>query len=72
MALLGLAPFLSDTVEHVRLPVSDTALTRAALADSGLRCPPLDATLVGTYLRGFISSGFVDAPVDATPTGGHR
>jgi thioester reductase-like protein len=70
IALLGLAPFLTDTVEHVRLPVSDSAATRAALTGSGLHCPPLDAALIATYLRGFISSGFIDAP--ATSRGVQR
>ncbi|MGP8297706.1 thioester reductase domain-containing protein [Streptomyces inhibens] len=62
MALLGLAPFLNDTVDHVRLARSASDETRAALAGTGLSCPPLDTELVHTYLRSFISSGFVDPP----------
>jgi thioester reductase-like protein len=63
MALLGLAPFLNDTVEHVRLPLSDAAATAAALAPAGLEYPPLDARLIHTYLRKFVDSGFVEPPV---------
>jgi thioester reductase-like protein len=62
MALLGLVPFLSDAVDQVRLPVSDSALTRRALAGTGISCPPLTAGLVRTYLRAFVSRGFVDPP----------
>jgi thioester reductase-like protein len=62
MALLGLVPFLTDAVDDVKVPVSDTALTRAALAGSGVSCPPLDRTLIHTYLRRFVSSSFVEAP----------
>ncbi|WP_306323702.1 MULTISPECIES: thioester reductase domain-containing protein [unclassified Streptomyces] len=62
MALLGLAPFLNDTVDHVRLPLSDAARTEEALAGTGVHCPPLDGELIATYLRGFIAEGFVDPP----------
>ncbi|MCX5423757.1 thioester reductase domain-containing protein [Streptomyces sp. NBC_00078] len=62
MALLGLAPFLNDTVDDVRLPLSDSAQTRSALDPAGLVCPSLDADLVHTYLRRFVATGFIDAP----------
>ncbi|WP_328432110.1 thioester reductase domain-containing protein [Streptomyces sp. NBC_00453] len=62
MALLGLAPFLNDTVDDVRLPLSDSAETRSALDPAGLVCPSLDADLVHTYLRRFVATGFIDAP----------
>ncbi|MCD0450493.1 thioester reductase domain-containing protein [Actinocorallia sp. API 0066] len=62
VALLGLAPFLHEAVDHVRLPVSDSAHTRAALAATDVRCPPLDAALVSTYLDRFAATGFVDPP----------
>ena len=62
MALLGLAPFLNDTVDDVRLPLSDSAETRSALDGTGVVCPSLDAELVHTYLRRFVDTGFIDAP----------
>ncbi|KUO04715.1 type I polyketide synthase [Streptomyces caeruleatus] len=62
MALLGLAPFLNDTVDDVRLPLSDSAETRSALDGTGPACPPLDTELVHTYLRRFVATGFIDAP----------
>ncbi|MDR7303684.1 thioester reductase domain-containing protein [Haloactinomyces albus] len=62
MALLGLAPFLNDTVDHVRLPFSDAEATRAALANTGLSCPPLNDDLIHTYLRQYVATGFVEAP----------
>jgi thioester reductase-like protein len=62
MALLGLVPFLNDAVDHVRLPLSESALTTAALEPLGLACPPLGATLVRTYLETFVRDGFIDPP----------
>jgi len=64
-ALLGLVPFLTDAVDHVRLPRYDTAATRRALRDTGLTCPPLDRDLVHTYLRRFVVARFVEPPKGA-------
>ncbi|MFF0491933.1 thioester reductase domain-containing protein [Nocardia sp. NPDC004068] len=66
MALLGLMPFLSDSVDHVRLPLSHSAATEAALERVGLVCPPLDADQVRIYLRRFVESGFVRSPDTTT------
>jgi thioester reductase-like protein len=65
MALLGLVPFLTDAVDDVKVPVSESTLTGAALAGTGVSCPPLDTALVHTYLRRFVSSNFVPPPADA-------
>ncbi|NYI04014.1 type I polyketide synthase [Allostreptomyces psammosilenae] len=62
MALFGLAPFLNDAVDDVRLPRSEDAVTRAALEGTGVECPPLDAQLIRTYLDYFIECGFMDGP----------
>ncbi|WP_343960738.1 thioester reductase domain-containing protein, partial [Pseudonocardia alaniniphila] len=61
LALLGLAPFLEDTADDVRLPVSTSEETRRALGEAVI-CPPIDADLVGTVLRSFVTAGFVDPP----------
>jgi hypothetical protein len=37
--------------------------TRAALADAGIACPPVDAELFGRYLLSFAQSGFLKAVV---------
>ncbi|HET9648215.1 MAG TPA: thioester reductase domain-containing protein, partial [Microlunatus sp.] len=67
MALLGLVPFLNDTVDHVRLPVSDCSATQHALAKHGISCPPLDRALVDTFLHGFQQRGFIPAPRHSGP-----
>jgi thioester reductase-like protein len=59
MALLGLIPFLNDAVDDVRLPRSASAATQAALDAT---CPPLDTSLVHTYLDAYVRGGFVDPP----------
>ncbi|MET7771699.1 thioester reductase domain-containing protein [Nocardia sp. NPDC005366] len=64
MALLGLMPFLSDSVDHVRLPLSESEQSAAALASIGIECPPLDARQIEIYLRRFVDSRFVQAPGD--------
>ncbi len=43
------------------IPVDDRR-TRAALAELGIRCPPLDAQLVDTYLDAYAARGLVPAP----------
>jgi thioester reductase-like protein len=65
MALLGLVPFLVDTIDDARVPRFDSAWTRQTLAGTGLVCPPLTTRLVHTYLRKFISARFVDPPKGA-------
>jgi thioester reductase-like protein len=60
-ALLGLVPFLTDAVDDVHVPYSDSTATRAALGDA-VACPPFDPDLIHTYLRRFITSRFVGAP----------
>ncbi|TDC25342.1 NAD-dependent epimerase/dehydratase family protein [Streptomyces sp. 8K308] len=62
LALLGLAPFLHDSLEHTRLPFSDSELTRRALKDAAISCPRLDNALVHTFLRGFVDAGFLEPP----------
>jgi thioester reductase-like protein len=62
VALLGLLPFLNDAVDDVKLPLSDSARTRQALGGTGLECPPMDASLVRTFLRRCISERFIDPP----------
>lgn len=42
-------------------PVDDRQ-TRAALTELGIRCPPLDAQLVDTYLDAYAARGLVPAP----------
>ncbi|MEN3615705.1 thioester reductase domain-containing protein, partial [Plantactinospora sp. ZYX-F-223] len=65
MALLGLVPFLVDTIDDARVPRFDSAWTRHALTGTGLACPPLTTGLVHTYLRRFISARFVAPPKGA-------
>ncbi|MBX6766042.1 MAG: thioester reductase domain-containing protein, partial [Actinomadura rubrobrunea] len=66
MALLGLAPFLRDTMDHARLPFSESSITKAALEGTGVCCPPLTTELVHTFLRGFVEAGFVPPPRTAS------
>jgi hypothetical protein len=42
--------------------VFDGAAAEAALAGTGVECPPLDAALLATYFRRFVESGFLEAP----------
>ncbi|WP_280273463.1 type I polyketide synthase [Nocardia wallacei] len=65
MALLGLMPFLSDSVDHVRLPLSESDRSAAALSVAGIDCPPLNADQLRVYLRRFVDSGFVQPPGEA-------
>jgi thioester reductase-like protein len=70
VALLGLAPFLAESADHVRLPFSASAATQQALGRAGISCPPLDARLIGTYLDAFARNGFIRPPesTSADPT----
>lgn len=61
LALLGLAPFLEDTADDVRLPVSTAHRTLSELGDDAI-CPPINAELVGTLLRAFVDAGFIAPP----------
>ncbi|RMI33404.1 type I polyketide synthase [Nocardia stercoris] len=67
VALLGLMPFLSDSVDHVRLPESECDRTAAALAAVGIDCPALTKGQMTIYLRRFVDTGFVQPP-SAQPT----
>jgi thioester reductase-like protein len=69
MALLGLVPFLNDSVDDVRLPRSLSEETQTALAGTGITCPPLDSALIRNYLNSFISSGFMEPPKAGWPAG---
>ncbi|AGL16391.1 thioester reductase domain-containing protein [Actinoplanes sp. N902-109] len=63
MALLGLAPFLEDTVDYVRLAEFTCERTTTVARAAGLRaCPPLDRDLIHTTLRAFVERGFVPKP----------
>ncbi|HEY6798373.1 MAG TPA: thioester reductase domain-containing protein, partial [Kineosporiaceae bacterium] len=63
LALLGLAPFLEDSVDYVRLPPFSCDVTAAAAQSAGLEpCPPLDRNLIHTYLQAFVERGFVPEP----------
>ncbi|MBO0869097.1 MAG: thioester reductase domain-containing protein [Micromonosporaceae bacterium] len=61
-ALLGLVPFLVDSIDDMRVPRFDSTSTRHALTGTAPACPPLSAQLVHTYLEGFISAGFIGPP----------
>ncbi|MGW4367101.1 thioester reductase domain-containing protein [Nocardia takedensis] len=65
MALVGLTPFLHESVDDVRLPFSTSAHTRAALRELGIECPPLDRALIHRYLDAFVKSGFLPAPAES-------
>lgn len=55
-----------DALHHASdLPTFDCRATLAALAGSGITCPPVDAALLATYLRFLIRSGFLPAPSPA-------
>jgi hypothetical protein len=67
MALLGLAPFFTDMVDHVRLPRFSSTTTRRALSDAGLTCQPFDRDLLHTYLGRFVASRFIQPPKGSIP-----
>jgi thioester reductase-like protein len=62
LALLGLAPFLTRTVDDVRLADFGAPMTRSALGASGPWCPVVDRELVHTFLDGFVAGRFFPAP----------
>ncbi|TCJ96932.1 thioester reductase domain-containing protein [Nocardia alba] len=65
MALVGLTPFLHESVDDVRLPFSESVHTRAALRELDIRCPALDRALIHRYLDAFVASGFLPAPTES-------
>ncbi|NJC22169.1 thioester reductase-like protein [Arthrobacter pigmenti] len=62
LALLGLAPFLTRTIDDVHLADFCAPLTRAALGADGPWCPVLDQQLVHTFLDGFVAGRFINPP----------
>ncbi len=70
--LYPLLPFFrhqwSDNLTYIELneqgyrPLIDCEATVAALSESSIVCPPLDAQLLSTYFSYFINSGFLEAP----------
>jgi thioester reductase-like protein len=63
----ALAPLLPLFVEHDRtdwlhLAPYDDARTRAALGDSGIASPTVDATLIRRYVERFVVSGYLPRP----------
>lgn len=63
MALLGLAPFITRTVDDVSLADFIAPETRAALGSKQPWCPPVDRDLVHTFLNGFTKRRFVNPPI---------
>jgi thioester reductase-like protein len=49
--------------ESLELPLYDTARATAALAGSGVACPPVSASLLRTYFDWWIDVGFFPPPV---------
>lgn len=62
MALLGLAPFITRTVDDVSLADFIAPETRTALGSEQPWCPPVDRDLVHTFLNGFTKRRFVNPP----------
>ncbi|RXR23096.1 NAD-dependent epimerase/dehydratase family protein [Oerskovia turbata] len=62
LALLGLAPFLTRTIDDVRLANFAAPGTRSALGLTGPWCPVVDRDLVHTFLDGFVAGRFFPAP----------
>lgn len=70
--LYPLLPFFrhqwSNNLTYIELneqgyrPLIGCEATLAALSESDIICPPLDAQLLATYFSYFISSGFLEAP----------
>ncbi len=62
-ALYPYAPILEDfDPRNLQFPRYGCANARAALEPRGVRCHPLDDTLVLTYLRYYQSTGFLPPP----------
>lgn len=64
--LAGLSPLFSEAaLDSARLPPFDDARTAAALEETRIHCPPLDDTLLTTYLSRYVESGWLPAPACA-------
>ncbi|MGH9278725.1 MAG: thioester reductase domain-containing protein, partial [Acidimicrobiales bacterium] len=67
-ALYGLLPFFTEsTPEGLRLPIFDSSRAQAALAGTGIACPPLEGPLLGTFIAHLRDTGFLPPP----PTAAH-
>lgn len=62
LALLGLAPFLTRTIDDVNLADFTTPETQLALGGDEPWCRPLDRDLVHTFLDGFVQGEFFPPP----------
>ncbi len=49
----------------LEIPKYDTTIAERALEGSGIRCPPVDFRLLGTYLHYLRSVGFMPEPLEA-------
>ena len=60
----ALAPFLSGTLPLDKMPKNhfDDGNVRAALAGTGIACPPFDDALLRCYLEYFIDTGYLPPP----------
>ncbi|HEY9656909.1 MAG TPA: hypothetical protein V6C65_00490, partial [Allocoleopsis sp.] len=63
-ALYPLVPFFAEQSNQTTTAVLkfDDRNTRTGLANSGITCPPVDATLLETYFTYLIHSQFLPAP----------
>ncbi|MGO1549047.1 MAG: non-ribosomal peptide synthetase [Nesterenkonia sp.] len=63
-AATSLAPFLSGTLPLDRIPRArfDDSQVQGELADSDIRCHPIDHTLLRRYFDWFVAEGFLPAP----------
>jgi thioester reductase-like protein len=72
-ALFGLSPLLGPAPEGFEIKVPklhfDAREAQAALADSGLVCPPLDARLLEKYIAYCVRSGMVPPPSGSNGNG---
>jgi thioester reductase-like protein len=61
-AATDLLPILLETTDEEVKMRFDCSNTLSGLADSGIQCPPVDASLLTTYFTYFIETGFLAAP----------
>ena len=57
----GTAENPSNRFERIDIVLDDTN-TRKALAESAISCPPIDKTVLSTYIEAFQASGFLPTP----------
>ena len=57
---------LSPHFLFYKRPVFDDAYTREGLAGSDVRCAPVDAALIGTYVAFWQKTGYLHVPVAET------